>query len=102
MISPEILAGYSIQTNKNAKEELEARPAFFWGSMYPWLLELVVLYVFFLCYLKDFGSLSLPYFNTYHCLLHLWTYGSEPKQQVLSQFEFPELLQFSGAKHCLP
>ena len=52
---------------------------------------------FFLCYLKDFGSLSLPYFNTYHCLLHLWTYGSEPKQQVLSQFEFPELLQFSGA-----
>jgi len=26
---PEILAGYSIQTNKNAKEELEARPVFF-------------------------------------------------------------------------
>ena len=65
----------------------------FLGSMYPWLLELVVL-----CYLKDFGSLSLPYFNTYHCLLqHLWTYESEPKQRVLSQFEFPELLQFCGA-----
>ena len=30
---PEILAGYSIQTNKNAKEELEARPGFFWVNV---------------------------------------------------------------------
>jgi len=68
VISLEILAGYSIQTNKNAKEELEARPVFFWVNV-SMVAGISGFVCFFLCYLKDFGPLSLPYFNTYHYLL---------------------------------
>ena len=54
----EILAGYSIQTNKNAKEELEARPVFLVNVS---MVAGVSGFVCFLCYLKDFGPSNLPY-----------------------------------------